>query len=115
MTQISQSCPNCGGDLKAVSGELLHCPYCESDFENHSSRRRSDILHEFLDQTKIEYVNNQRRNLYNAVCAKYISKNEVHQYATEIKNDARKRAVMSGKATFGTKKCDTYIKKASLV
>ena len=85
MTQISQSCPNCGGDLKAVSDELLHCPYCESDFENHSSRRRSDILQKFLDQTKIEYVNNQRRNLYDAVCAKYISKNEVQQYATEIK------------------------------
>ena len=85
MTQISQSCPNCGGDLKAVSGELLHCPYCESDFESRSFRRRFDKLHKGLDQTKIEYVNTKRRNLYDAVSAKYISKNEVCQYATEIK------------------------------
>ena len=85
MTQIRQSCPNCGGELSVVSEELLRCPYCESDFENHSFRRKFDILQEFLDQTKIEAVNNQRRNLYDAIQAKYISKNDVRLYATEIK------------------------------
>ena len=85
MTQIRQSCPNCGGELSVVSEELLRCPYCESDFENHSFRRKFDILQEFLDQAKIEAVNNQRRNLYDAIQAKYISKNDVRLYATEIK------------------------------
>ena len=86
MTELSQfNCPNCGGELRAVSEELLQCPHCDSTFENRSIQQESSALREILDQTKIEYIYNQRRNLYNAVRAKYISKNDVHQYATEIK------------------------------
>lgn len=86
MTQLSQSrCPNCGGELYAISEEQLQCLYCASKFENNAFQKKIATLQEFLDQTKIETVNNQRRNLYDAVRAKYISKNEVHQYATEIK------------------------------
>ena len=86
MTELVQyRCSNCGGDLKAISEEMLQCTYCSSTFENYSLRRKIDIIQKFLDHTKIEYINNQRRNLYDAICAKYISKNDVHLYATEIK------------------------------
>ena len=86
MTQFSQSrCPNCGGDLRVISDETLQCLYCSSHFDNHAFRRKFDTLQEFLDQTKIEAVNNQRRNLYDAIREKYISQNAVYQYATEIK------------------------------
>ena len=79
------NCPNCGGDLIKETEERLRCRYCSSDFENNAFQRKIRTLQEFLDKTKLETINNQRRNLYDAVCAKYISKNEVHHYATEIK------------------------------
>jgi hypothetical protein len=78
-------CRNCGGELRVVNEETLECLHCGTIISNHAFRQKLKTMQDFLDQTKIDYVNTQRRNLYNAVTAKYISKNDVHQYATEIK------------------------------
>ena len=86
MTELTQHrCPNCGGTLNLPDDRSMKCLYCGSTFESRLLEQRTATLEAFLDQTKIEYVNNQRRNLYDAVCAKYVSKTEVRQYATEIK------------------------------
>ena len=82
---IERSCPNCGGELKQSDTGSWSCKYCRCEFEDYSIRRKIQTMQEFLDQTKMDFVNNQRRNLYDAVCAKYISENDVRQYATEIK------------------------------
>ena len=83
MTQ--QCCLNCGGPLSDIGGNRLKCKYCGSSFEDHSLQKQLQSMRELLDQTKLEYVNNQRRNLYDAVHARYISAAEVRRYATEIK------------------------------
>lgn len=86
MSEITQHhCLNCGGTLTDVGGDTLKCKYCGSTFENRSLERKLQSMQELLDQAKWEYVNNQRRNLYDAVHAKYVSMSEVRQYATEIK------------------------------
>ena len=86
MSEITQHhCLNCGGTLTDVGGDTLKCKYCGSTFENRSLERKLQSMQELLDQAKLEYVNNQRRNLYDAVHAKYVSMAEVRQYATEIK------------------------------
>ena len=86
MSEITQHhCLNCGGTLTDVGGDTLKCKYCGSTFENRSLERKLQSMQELLDQAKLEYVNNQRRNLYDAVHAKYVSMSEVRQYATEIK------------------------------
>ncbi len=86
MTELIQyDCPNCGGFLEAVDADTLQCPYCESVFETPSVQQKTESLQASFDQERINYVNNQRRNLYDAVCAKHISKTEVQRYATEIK------------------------------
>lgn len=82
---IQHRCPNCGGALTVVDNDSMKCKYCGSSFENRSMERHIKGLQEILDQAKIDYINNQRRNLYDAVHAKYISMSEVRQYATEIK------------------------------
>ena len=82
---VQHHCPNCGGALTGADAEWLKCKYCGSIFENQSFQRRAQSMRELLDQAKLEYINNQRRNLYDAVHAKYISTTEVRQYATEIK------------------------------
>ena len=82
---VQRHCPNCGGALTEISEERLQCKYCGSIFENQSFKRRAESLKALLDEAKLEYVNNQRRNLYDAVHAKFISSTEVRQYATEIK------------------------------
>ena len=61
-------CMNCGGDVRTVDEHTLKCNYCGSVFENHSFQKKSVSLQEFLDRAKLEYVKNQRRNLYDAVC-----------------------------------------------
>ncbi len=78
-------CPNCGGELTRISEDRLQCPWCDSIFEEYAFQKKILTLTEFLDQSKRDYVHNQRRNLYEAVYARYISKNNVSQYATEIK------------------------------
>ncbi len=87
MTEFMQhNCPNCGGALMTENEELLRCLYCDSAFENDSFQRKLGTLREFLDLTNMAAVNNQRKNLYDAVVrAKHISRNEVEKYATEIK------------------------------
>ncbi|MBQ2988280.1 MAG: leucine-rich repeat protein [Clostridia bacterium] len=82
---IQYSCPNCGGILESIGRHLLRCPYCGSDFERPSVEKKTESLQALFDREKIKYVNNQRRNLYDAVCAPHISKIEVERYATEIK------------------------------
>ena len=82
---VQHRCPNCGGALAELSEERLKCKYCGSTFENQSFKRHTESLKALLDMAKLEYVNNQRRNLYDAVHAKYISAAEVRQYAIEIK------------------------------
>ena len=82
---VQHRCPNCGGSIADISEERLKCKYCGSTFENQSFKRHTESLKTLLDMAKLEYVNNQRRNLYDAVHAKYISAAEVRQYAIEIK------------------------------
>ena len=86
MAEISQNkCPNCGGDLTAVNEYSLKCPYCGDVFDTRTVQKQAESLQAFLDQAKIDCVNNLRRNLYDAIRAKYVSSNEVRQYATDIK------------------------------
>ncbi|MBR2335545.1 MAG: leucine-rich repeat protein [Clostridia bacterium] len=83
--EVQHFCPNCGGALSGVESEWLNCRYCGSKFENLAFQRHVKNMQEVLDQAKLEIIKNQRRNLYDAVHAKYISTAEVRQYATEIK------------------------------
>jgi len=83
--KAQQFCLNCGGVLTGIDSEWLTCEYCDSKFENQSFQRRLQNMQELLNEINLEYVNNQRRNLYDAIHAKYISTTEVRQYATEIK------------------------------
>ena len=74
-------CLNCGGELTGTTDEWLTCKYCGSRFENRSFLRRTQYLKELLNEISVEYVNNQRRNLFDAVNAKHISTTEIRQYA----------------------------------
>jgi len=78
-------CQTCGGILKSIGENSLKCTFCGNIYEKDSFQEKARTLRDILDQSKIEHVSNQRRNLYNAICAKYISKAEVQRYATEIK------------------------------
>ena len=82
---VQHFCPNCGGPLTGLDSEWLDCKYCGSKFENLAFQRHVKNMQDVLDQAKFEIINNQRRNLYDAVHAKYISTAEIRQYATEIK------------------------------
>ena len=46
-------CPICGGELVAVSEEVLKCRHCASTFRDQSLQRKLKSIQEFLDQAKI--------------------------------------------------------------
>ncbi len=78
-------CMTCGGSL-ILQDNQYKCLYCGNLYETETAEARDNALRAQFDELKLEHIHNLRRNLYNAVTAKYISREEVRNACTELKN-----------------------------
>ena len=85
MTLYERSCHNCGGNLAQTDDGQFKCQYCGSIFSCESVEKHLEELHRLFDESKREAISNARKNLYDAVSAKYISSALVHQCAMALK------------------------------
>ncbi len=83
----TQICQRCGGTLEMhpSNPNLLACPYCKRTYATATAERHTETLRGLFDAAKLEIVNNLRRNLYDAVTAEYISREEVRRVCDELK------------------------------
>ena len=80
-----QACQVCGGDLMQINEKQWKCKYCGSIYEDQTVEDNIDMLHQLLDEMKIEAIANARKNLYDAINADYISNQIVHECCMAIK------------------------------
>ena len=78
-------CETCGGTLEKVDDTHYACESCGNVYSIEKVENYADKLNKILDKTKLEMISNARKNLYAAVSAKYISKDEVSKWCDEIK------------------------------
>jgi len=78
-------CKTCGGVLTPGAAGEWTCKYCGNTYVDENVKRDTDVLRSFLDEQKIEKVNNLRRNLYDAVNAEYTDSDEIRRICSEIK------------------------------
>jgi len=78
-------CKTCGGRLISKDDATWECEYCKNVYADENVKRDTDTIRKLLDAQKIEQVNNLRRNLYDAVNAKYIDSEEIVRICSAIK------------------------------
>lgn len=76
-------CQNCGESLRK-EGEEYFCPYCGARYRDNQAEYAAELLRNALDDFRIENLARARRVLYQAVHAKYPSKQVVIQAATNV-------------------------------
>ena len=77
-------CKTCGGSLINGNGAWI-CKYCGNVYEDDSVKKEEEMLRSLLDEYKTEQVANLRRNLYDALNAKYIDSENIINICRRIK------------------------------
>ena len=77
-------CINCGGMLEERDGKYV-CVYCKSVYETESVESERERMQNMFDDAKREMIANCRKNLYDAVSARYISRESVRAACVELK------------------------------
>ena len=77
-------CKTCGGSLLLENGVWV-CKYCGNTYEDDSVKKEEEMLRSLLDEYKTEQVANLRRNLYDALNAKYIDSESIVGICRRIK------------------------------
>ncbi len=77
-------CMTCGGALEA-RGDRYKCIYCGNEYELETAETRDNALRAQFDELKLEHICNLRRNLYDAVTARHISREAVRNACTELR------------------------------
>ena len=80
-----QACQVCGGDLTQINDTQWRCKYCGNVYEKDVVESSMNIIHQLVDEMKLEAIANARKNLYDAVTAEYISSKLVHECCMAIK------------------------------
>lgn len=79
-------CKSCGAPLTRVDAYTWECGYCHNTYTDKSVKEETErLLRLLLSEEKIERVSNLRRNLYDAVNAKYTDSEEIIRICGEIK------------------------------
>ena len=78
-------CETCGGTLERIDETHYVCECCGNMYSAERVEEYVCKMKERLDDAKLEMISTARKNLYNAVTAKYISSEEIHECCIEIK------------------------------
>ena len=78
-------CPTCGAKLQKVNDTQYACEYCGNTYATEKIEDYVDKLSKLFDSAKLEMIASAKQNLYAAISAKYISKDEVSKWCDEIK------------------------------
>ncbi len=81
----THDCDRCGGTMEQQSNSYWKCKYCGKVADNATAVENTQTMQKMFNQTKRDMINNLRRNLYDAVSAEYISKNDVKNACIELK------------------------------
>ena len=78
-------CEICGAELQKVSEAKYACRSCGNVYTAEKAEKYSDKMSELFDGTKLEMICNAKKNLYAAITAEHIGKNEVIKWCDEVK------------------------------
>ncbi len=84
MELIIHYCKTCGGELERHD-DRYKCRYCGNTYEIQTAEEDTKTLRALLDEYKLEHLHNLRRNLYDAVTATYISREDVKTACAAIR------------------------------
>ena len=78
-------CETCGQNLQKISENEYKCEYCGNVYTVEKVEKYSDKLAKLFDSAKLEMICNAKKNLYAAITAENIGKNEVIKWCDEVK------------------------------
>ena len=78
-------CPLCKAELQKVSDTKYACAYCLNTYSSEKIEDYNEKLSKLFDNAKLELFLDAEQNLYSAISADYISKNEVIRWCDEVK------------------------------
>jgi len=78
-------CKTCGSTLVRRDESTWECGYCHNTYSEEKVKSESELLRSLLDEYKTERLKNLRRNLYDAINAKYTDSDGIIRICGEIK------------------------------
>lgn len=77
-------CQVCGGTVQKID-DIYECEYCQCRYSVEKLDNYAETVSKLFDDAMLKLISNARKNLYDAVTAKYISSNAVHEHCLQLK------------------------------
>jgi len=79
-------CKTCGAPLEQIDAYTWRCGYCHNEYSDKAVQEESErLLNALMSQKKLEEVANLRKNLYDAINARYTDSDEICRICMNIR------------------------------